>query len=115
MAGIGTKILASDFNTIQALAQTVLGVGAGQYGYGQVVTSNQVRRGDRFRLTDWINLRSDLLKIGAHQTGDNLEGAELIIPGNLDPRNISSFNTKTGSGPYLITFGFTATPGNILP
>jgi hypothetical protein len=115
MPGLGTKILASDFNTIQALAQTVLGVGSGQYGYGQVVTSTQVRRGDPFRLTDWINLRSDLLKIGAHQTGNANEGAELIIPGNLDPRNINSFNTKTGTGPYLITFGFTATPGNILP
>jgi hypothetical protein len=115
MPGSGTKILASDYNTIQALAQSVLGVGSGQYGYGQVVSSSQVRQGDPFKLQDWINLRSDLLKIGAHQTGDAAEGSNLIIPGNLDPRNISSFISKTGSGPYLVTFGFTATSGNIIP
>lgn len=115
MPGLGTKILASDFNTIQALAQTVLGVGSGQYGYGQIVTSTQVRKGDPFKLQDWVNLRTDLLKIGAHQTGDSSEGNNLIIPGNLDPRNISSFQSKTGSGPFLVTFSFTATPGNIVP
>jgi hypothetical protein len=115
MPGPGTKILASDYNTIQAFAQSVLGVGAGQYGYGQVVTSSQVRQGDPFKLLDWVNLRTDLLKIGAHQTGNVSEGSLLIIPGNLDPRSINSFITKTGSGPFLVTFGFTATPGNILP
>jgi hypothetical protein len=108
MPGIGQKILASDFNTIQALAQTVLGVGSGQYGYGQLVASSQVRAGDPFKLQDWVNLRSDLLKAGAHQTGNASEGSLLILPGNLDPRNINSFISKTGSGPYLVTFGFTA-------
>ena len=115
MPGSGTKILASDFNIIQALAQTVLGVGSGQYGYGQVVASNQVKKGDPFKLLDWVNLRTDLLKIGAHQTGNASEGDSLIIPGNLDPRNVSSFISITGSGPYLVTLGFTATPGNIVP
>jgi hypothetical protein len=108
MPGSGTKILASDFNTIQALAQTVLGVGSGQYGYGQTVTSSQVRVGDPFKLTDWVNLRSDLLKSGAHQTGNASEGSLLVLPGNLDPRNVNSFISKTGSGPYLVTLGFTA-------
>lgn len=115
MPGSGTKILASDFNIIQALAQTVLGIGSGQYGYGQVVASSQVKKGDPFKLLDWVNLRTDLLKIGAHQTGNASEGDSLIIPGNLDPRNVSAFISKTGSGPYLVTLGFTATPGNIVP
>jgi len=108
MAGIGTKILASDYNEIQALTQIILGVGSGQYGYGQAVTSSQVQSGDPFRLNDWINLRTDLLKIGAHQTGNANEGDNLILPGNLDPRNITNFVSKTGSGPYLVTFSFTA-------
>jgi hypothetical protein len=108
MAGSGTKILASDFNTIQALAQTVLGVGSGQYGYGQTVTSSQVRVGDPFLLLDWVNLRADLLKSGAHQTGNASEGSLLILPGNLDPRNVNAFISKTGAGPYLVTLGFTA-------
>jgi hypothetical protein len=112
---MGKKILASDFNTIQTLAQNVLGVGSGQYGYGQLVASTQVRAGDPFRLQDWVNLRSDLLKIGAHQTGSPTEGTLLIIPGNLDPRSINSFISMSGAGPFLVTFGFTATPGNIIP
>jgi len=108
MAGVGTKIFAADYNAIQTLAQNVLGVGSGQFGYGQVVTSTQVQPGDPFRLNDWLNLRTDLLKIGAHQTGNVNEGDELIIPGNLDPRNIINFVSKTGTGPYLVTFSFTA-------
>lgn len=108
MAGIGTKILAADYNDIQSLAQNVLGVGSGQYGYGQVVASSQVRSGDPFRLSDWINLRTDLLKIGAHQTGNVNEGVQLTLPGNLDPRNITNFVSKTGTGPFLVTYSFTA-------
>jgi len=115
MPGVGQKILAQDFNNIQTLIQTVLGSGSGQYGYGQLVASTQVVRGQPFRLQDWVNLRTDLLKAGAHISGDANEGRFLIIPGNLDPRNINSFITKTGSGPYLVTFGFTATAGNIIP
>ena len=108
MAGTGTKILAEDYNQIQSIAQTVLGQGSGQYGYGQAVSSSQVNSGDPFRLSDWINLRSDLLKIGAHQTGNVNEGNNLILPGNLDPQNITNFVSKTGSGPFLVTFSFTA-------
>ena len=113
MAGAGTKILASDYNAIQSIAQSLLGVGSGQYGYGQAVSSTQVRPGDPFRLNDWVNLRADLLKIGAHQTGSVSEGSNLIIPGNLDPRNISSFISKSGTAPCLVTFGFT--PANSAP
>lgn len=108
MAGVGTKILAADFNAIQSLAQTVLGTGSGQYGYGQTVSSSQVNTGSPFFLNDWINLRTDLLKIGAHQTGSVSEGNNLILPGNLDPRNITNFVSKIGSGPFLVTYGFTA-------
>lgn len=108
MAGFGTKILASDYNAIQSIVQSVLGAGSGQYGYGQSVSSNQVAVGQQFRLNDWVNLRTDLLKIGTHQTGSPSEGTRLIIPGNLDPRNVTNFISKTGTGPYLVTFGFTA-------
>jgi hypothetical protein len=116
MAGAGTKILASDYNAIQNIAQTLLGTGSGQYGYGQSVSSSQVRPGDPFKLTDWVNLRNDLLKVGAHQTGSATEGTNLIIPGDLDPRNISSFITKSGTSPCLVTFGYnpaTASPPSI--
>lgn len=108
MAGVGNKILAADYNAIQSIAESVLGVGSGQYGYGQAVVSNQVLVGQPFYLNDWVALRSDLLKIGAHQTGNALEGDSLIIPGNLDPRNVTSFISKTGTGPFLVTFGFSA-------
>ena len=67
MAGVGNKILAADYNAIQSIAASVLGVGSGQYGYGQPVASQQVLVGQPFYLNDWVTLRSDLLKIGAHQ------------------------------------------------
>ena len=108
MSGVGNKILAADYNDIQSIVQSVLGTGSGQYGYGQAVSSQQVQVGQPFYLNDWITLRNDLLKVGAHQTGSASEGDNLIIPGNLDPRNVTSFISKTGSGPFLVTFGFTS-------
>jgi hypothetical protein len=101
----GTKVVASDFNNIWNLVSNVLGIGAGQYGFYQTLSSQQVSVGKKFLLSDWVNLRSDLLKIGAHQTGSATEGNNLQLPGNLKPTTISSATVPVlSNGVYVVTF-----------
>ena len=79
MAGQGNKIIATDFNTIQAKINLALGIGTGDYGYGQVVTSNQVSLENKIEASQWNALRNDLLKARQHQTGLN-ESGNLALP-----------------------------------
>lgn len=69
MAGIGTKITATDYNAIQAKIALVLGTGSGDYGYGQVVSSSSVAANARISVTQWNNLQSDIVRARQHQTG----------------------------------------------
>lgn len=68
MAGKGTKILATDYNSIQSNAALILGSGSGDYGYGQSVLSSQVSTNAKISVTQWNNLRTDLLRCIQHQT-----------------------------------------------
>ncbi len=71
MAGQNTLILATDFNAIQTKIARVLGptVNDGDYGYGQTVTSSQVDTTKTITVTQWEQLRADILKTRNHQTG----------------------------------------------
>jgi len=73
-----TLIAATTFNDIQNKVASVLGNGVGDLGYGQVVTSQSVVRGDKITSLNWGNLRTDLIKCRQHQTG-------LDESGNLSP------------------------------
>lgn len=68
MAGRGTRATATDFNNIQTIVASVLGVGSGVSGYGQTVTSSPVSAGAAITVTQWTNLRNDLSKARVHQT-----------------------------------------------
>ena len=69
MAGQDTLILYTDYNAIQTKIATVLGPGSATFGYGQVVSSSQVAQNAQISVTQWNNLRSDLVKCLRHQTG----------------------------------------------
>lgn len=71
MVTTGTIIAANDYNTIQALVNQVLGpnVGGGAFGYGQSVASSQVSQYSKITMTQWRNLREDILRCRKHQTG----------------------------------------------
>ena len=68
MSGVNTAILATDYNTIQSKVNNILGIGSGDYGYGQSVASNQVARTNRITVAQWNALRGDLIKARSHQT-----------------------------------------------
>jgi hypothetical protein len=69
---VGDKIAATDYNTIQGKIALVLGPGSGDYGYGQTVLSTSVSTSSRISMTQWANLRTDLLRARQHQIGGNL-------------------------------------------
>ena len=79
MAGQGNKIVATDYNAIQAKINLVLGPGTVNFGYGQPVTSSQVSTNSNVTAAQWNALRNDLLKARQHQTGLD-EGGNLVVP-----------------------------------
>lgn len=68
---IGAFITAARYNSIQAKVGNVLGNGVGQTGYGQVsrLKSSQVPVSKLITSFDMENLRDDIIKAHAHQTG----------------------------------------------
>jgi hypothetical protein len=80
MAGQGNLIVATDYNTIQAKIALILGTGSGDYGYCQQVSSSQVNNlNTKITVTQWNNLRTDLLLARQHQTGTD-QSANLALP-----------------------------------
>jgi hypothetical protein len=79
MAGQGNLILATDYNAIQAKIALVLGSGSGNYGYGQTVLSSAVGSNAKISVTQWANLRTDILRARQHQTGTDLS-SQLTTP-----------------------------------
>lgn len=67
MATQGALIRAVDYNTVQSDIDKILGLGLGNFGYGEVLTSSQVNITDLVRAQDWAKLKIDILKIAAHQ------------------------------------------------
>jgi len=79
MAGVGTLITAADYNSIQSAIDLVMGTSAS--GYGQTLASSQVTQASVVSVTQWNNLRTDILKARQHQTGND-ESASLTVPVN---------------------------------
>lgn len=69
MPGVGQRVRAADYNSIQGKVSLVMGAGSGSYGYGQALSSAQVNVGDSILVSQWSNLRTDLLKARQHQLG----------------------------------------------
>jgi hypothetical protein len=59
----------NDYNSIQNLVAQVLGTGNAEFGYGQLVTSNQLTSKSLISIGSWANLRSDMIHARWHQTG----------------------------------------------
>ena len=79
MAGQGTKVLSTDYNSIQSIISPILGTGSGTTGYGQTVLSSQSAVNQKISSTQWQNLYTDLIAARTHQTGAN-ETSNLTYP-----------------------------------
>ena len=78
-AGIGSTVEYLDYNQIQTIINNVFGMGSGDAGYGQTVTSSQVAQHAVVLVTQWNSLRNDLLKARQHQSGVD-ESGNLGLP-----------------------------------
>jgi hypothetical protein len=58
-----------DYNAIRTKVDSVLGVGTGQRGYGQTVSSTPVFEGNTVSKLQWDLLRFDIVNIKVHQDG----------------------------------------------
>jgi hypothetical protein len=72
MSGQNTLIIASDYNAIQSKIATVMGSGSGTTGYGQTLASSQVGQYSPITVTQWNNLRNDIIRCRQHQTGNTI-------------------------------------------
>lgn len=108
MAGVNTAILATDYNTIQSNVNNILGIGSGDYGYGQSVTSSQVARTNRITVAQWNALRNDLLKARNHQTSVDESGSLTIASTTTRIREADRLAYSTFSN--LITTNRLVTP-----
>ena len=59
----GNIIYAADYNNVQGTANFLLGTGLADSGYGQAITSGQVDSTLKVTAAQWVDLRTDLLKI----------------------------------------------------
>lgn len=74
----GELIYAADYNTIQSIVDSVMGLGSSDEGYGQSITSSQITPGTSAQVIQWLRLRNDMLFARQHQTGVD-ESANLTI------------------------------------
>ena len=95
---VGDTITAARYNNIRARVAAVLGLGAGDEGYGQSVTSQTVVVGNTVTAQDMVNLDTDLTKIRVHQTGSL--PAEIAPPSVGDTIEDSNNATKEGYAQY---------------
>ena len=102
----GDTIYAADYNNIQSATEFLLGTGLADSGYGQAIGSAQVSVDAVITVSQWNNLRSDLLKVRQHQTGVD-ESANLTVPTN------SSVITNEFVNQYK-TFSTTATTDRLV-
>ena len=62
-------ILTSDYNALQARISKILGVGANEFGYGQLLESSQLATTVPAQTPDFTELRNDILAAKYHQVG----------------------------------------------
>ena len=83
-AGVGQLIQATDYNSIRAVVDTVMGTGTS--GYGQTLSSADVSAGNQITALQWLNLRTDMVKARQHQVGSAVgsttatDGRNLVVP-----------------------------------
>lgn len=97
MAGRGTRATATDYNNIQTVIASVLGVGSGTSGYGQAVSSSPVSAGSAITVAQWTNLRNDLSKARVHQTNSAvIDGLASITANRGSPwQTLQLINSST--------------------
>lgn len=95
---VGDTITAARYNIIRARIAAVLGLGSGDEGYGQAVSSSTIPVGKTVEASDMQKLYNDLYKIRLHQTG--AAPTEVAVPSVGDTVEDSNNTSKEGYAQY---------------
>ena len=76
---VGQTITAAQYNDLQSRTNQVLGIGSGDSGYGQALTSSQVLTGNTVTAAQMDNLRIDINKCAQHQKGLNQNISDIEV------------------------------------
>lgn len=95
--GAGNSILASDYNAIQTNVANVLGVGSGNTGYGQTVSSSQVSIGNTITASQMQNLKTDLDKIAYHQNNAASTAPGVVAGGSITASDWTTYSSQATS------------------
>jgi hypothetical protein len=122
MANVGSQIFNSDYNAIRNKVINILGSGAGQSGYGQLIQSSLVAQGNQVTSAQWDSLRYDVINAAVHQNGSppsvtSVTSGETIKFGTTNPNNqydaladlIVTNKFLVADGQYVIDSGTTVT------
>lgn len=98
----GSTINSNDYNDLVGRTNTIMGIGAGQTGYGQAITSSNVAGSSVADITaaQWDLLRQDINKAYRHQSGLNT-GIGDIASGNVIGASASTVSTTYLEGDAL--------------
>ena len=83
-AGQGQLIQNTDYNSIRAIVDSVMGPNVN--GYGQTLASADVTVGSVITALQWLNLRTDMVKARQHQIGSAVgtstatDGRNIVVP-----------------------------------
>jgi hypothetical protein len=95
--GTGNSIVASDYNSIQTTVANILGIGSGNTGYGQTVSSIQVAAGITITASQMLNLKSDLDKISYHQNNAASTAPSVSVGGTITAADWATFSDQATS------------------
>ncbi|SVB57409.1 uncharacterized protein METZ01_LOCUS210263 [marine metagenome] len=93
-------ITAATYNGLQSRVETVLGVGSTDTGYGQVLSSNVVSANSVITAEKMVNLKTDIDKCRAHQSGSltNIATVEITDRIGADDVVLSGGGTNSLKG-----------------
>jgi hypothetical protein len=86
----GSKIKSTDYNSIRAEVERILGQGQGTLGYGQELNSQPVQPEQTITRLQWDALRNDIINVKLHQDGQVPPIAVISNPikfGSASPNN----------------------------
>lgn len=89
-------ITAARYNTLQSTVANVMGNGAGQFGYGQVLASSQVAADTTIDSGHMSTLYTDLINARVHQVGSVPNSLASIAAGDVIEEDATDTGTAKG-------------------
>ena len=112
MATSGSLIAAADYESIRTSLANILYLGSGTRGYGTTPVAGAVSAGQTITAAHWVNLKTDILTIAAHQgalANANITAVPSITAGTVI--NATDQNPFITAASYLDTNRFNVGSG----